>query len=62
LERQLDAALLSGLGRVDIIHGYGTGALRAAVKEYLSAHPRVKAFRAGGSGEGGGGVTVAELD
>lgn len=62
LERHLDAALLSGLGRVDIIHGYGTGALRAAVKEYVSAHPRVKAFRAGGRGEGGGGVTVVELE
>ncbi|MEW6446724.1 MAG: endonuclease MutS2 [Bacillota bacterium] len=62
LEQRLDAALLSGLGRVDIIHGYGTGALRTAVKEYLSGHPRVKSYRAGGPGEGGGGVTVAELE
>lgn len=62
LEQHLDAALLSGLGRVDIIHGYGTGALRAAVKEYLTGHPRVKTFRAGGPGEGGGGVTVVELE
>lgn len=61
LERHLDAALLSGLGRVDIIHGYGTGALRAAVREYLSHHPRVRSFRPGGPGEGGPGVTVAEL-
>lgn len=61
LEQHLDAALLSGLGRVDIIHGFGTGALRAAVKEYLSGHPRIKSFRAGGPGEGGGGVTVVEL-
>jgi len=62
LERHLDAAFLAGLGRVDVIHGYGTGALRAAVQEYLSGCPRVKSFRAGGPGEGGAGVTVVELE
>lgn len=61
LERYLDDALLAGLGRVDIIHGYGTGALRTAVKEYLQGHPRVKSFRPGGHGEGGAGVTVVEF-
>uniref|UniRef100_A0A7C1FFR6 Smr domain-containing protein n=1 Tax=Ammonifex degensii TaxID=42838 RepID=A0A7C1FFR6_9THEO len=61
LERYLDAALLAGLGRVDIIHGYGTGALRAAVREFLLQHPRVRSFRLGGPGEGGPGVTIAEL-
>ncbi|MEW6181904.1 MAG: endonuclease MutS2 [Bacillota bacterium] len=61
LEGYLDDALLAGLGRVDIIHGFGTGALRAAVKEYLQGHPRVESFRPGGHGEGGGGVTVVEF-
>ncbi len=61
LERHLDAALLAGLHRVDVIHGFGTGALGSAVKEYLRSYPRVKSFRAGGQGEGGAGVTVVEL-
>lgn len=61
LERHLDTALLAGLHRVDVIHGYGTGALGSAVKEYLRGYPRVKSFRAGGQGEGGAGVTVVEL-
>jgi DNA mismatch repair protein MutS2 len=52
VERHLDAALLAGLNRVDIIHGYGTGALREAVREYLAGCPRVKSFRSGGPGKG----------
>jgi DNA mismatch repair protein MutS2 len=62
VERYLDAALLAGLNRVDIIHGYGTGALREAVREYLAGCPRVKSFRSGGPGEGGAGVTVVEFE
>lgn len=62
LERHLDAALLAGLGRVTVVHGYGTGALRSAVREYLANHSRVRSFRPGGPGEGGPGVTIAELE
>ncbi|ACX51693.1 MutS2 family protein [Ammonifex degensii KC4] len=61
LSRYLDAALLAGLERVTIIHGHGTGALRAAVRDYLSSHPQVKSFRLGTPEEGGAGVTVVEL-
>lgn len=61
LEKYLDDALLSGIPRVNIIHGKGTGALRKAVREYLAGHPRVASFRLGGLGEGGDGATVAEL-
>jgi chromosome partitioning protein len=42
-------------------HKYNLGALREAVGERLRADRRVKSFRPGGIGEGGTGVTVAEL-
>jgi DNA mismatch repair protein MutS2 len=59
--RALDAAVLAALPSLRIIHGKGTGALREAVTELLRADRRVASFRAGGLGEGGTGVTVAEL-
>ena len=57
----LDDALLSGVQRVDIIHGKGTGALRKRVTEFLKGYPQVKSFRLGEWNEGGSGVTVVEL-
>jgi DNA mismatch repair protein MutS2 len=53
--------VLSSLGEVYIIHGKGTGTLRAGVKEHLRRHPHVKTFRAGKYGEGEDGVTVVTL-
>jgi len=44
-----------------IIHGKGTGALRARVAEMLRKDTRVKTFRLGAWNEGGAGVTVAEF-
>ncbi|MBE3549802.1 MAG: Smr/MutS family protein [Brockia lithotrophica] len=61
LEHYLDRALLAGYSRVRVIHGLGTGALRRAVRERLRELPYVRAFRAGGEGEGGEGATVVEL-
>ncbi len=61
LERGLDGAILGDFKEVRIIHGKGTGALRQRVQELLGLEPRVKAFRMGGPGEGGAGVTVAVL-
>jgi DNA mismatch repair protein MutS2 len=61
VDKFLDDAVLAGLHRVDIIHGKGTGALRKKVTDYLSTHPRVKAFRLGEWNEGGTGATVVEL-
>ncbi len=57
----LDAAIRADLASLRIIHGKGTGALREVVGELLREDRRVKAYRAGGRGEGGTGVTVAEL-
>jgi DNA mismatch repair protein MutS2 len=61
LGRGLDAALLSELAEVRIIHGKGTGAVRGRVEELLRGDRRVKAFRLGVHGEGGAGVTVARI-
>lgn len=61
VEKYIDDALLSNYHQVSIIHGKGTGALRTGVQQYLKKHPRVKSYRFGEAGEGGSGVTVAEL-
>ena len=60
-EAFLDAAVVANLQEVRIVHGYGTGKLRAAVHEMLRRNPRVEAFRLGKYGEGEGGVTVVTL-
>jgi DNA mismatch repair protein MutS2 len=57
----LDAAVRADLKALRIIHGKGTGALRARVAEMLRKDTRVKTFRLGGWNEGGAGVTVAEF-
>src|SRR5690606_14766262 len=61
LNPALDAAVQAALPSLRIIHGKGTGALREVVNEIVRADRRIKSFRAGGVGEGGAGVTVAEL-
>ena len=61
VDKFLDDAMLSGLGEVSIIHGKGTGVLRAGVQEALRRNPRVKSFRLGVYGEGETGVTVVTL-
>ena len=57
----LDAAVRADLKALRIIHGKGTGALRARVTEMLRKDTRVKSFRLGAWNEGGTGVTVAEF-
>lgn len=61
LENYLDAAFVSGLPFVRIIHGKGTGKLRSVVRQALGGHPHVKSFEPGGDKEGGEGVTVAKI-
>ncbi len=61
LDRYLNDATVAGMARVRIIHGKGTGTLKTAVLECLSAHPLVSRHYPTAPGEGGGGVTVAEL-
>ena len=57
----LDNAALQSLGEVYIIHGKGTGVLRAGIQDHLRRHPLVKSFRLGKYGEGEDGVTVVTL-
>jgi DNA mismatch repair protein MutS2 len=57
----LDRAVRSRLDRVKLIHGFGTGALKCALEEYLGSSPYCLSFRAGDQNEGGGGVTFVEL-
>lgn len=44
-----------------LVHGHGTGALKEAIRRELKSSPYVRFFRAGASGEGGDGVTIAWL-
>lgn len=61
VDKYLDDAQGAGLLSVTLIHGKGTGALRAALWRYLKSDRRVANYRAGAYGEGDFGVTVVEL-
>ncbi len=61
LQRYMDEAMRANLPSVRIIHGKGTGVLRAAVQQELKKDKHVKSFRLGVYGEGEDGVTIAEF-
>jgi len=61
LDKYLNDAFMAGLYQVRVIHGKGTGTLREVVRRELSKHPLVQSYRPAGYGEGGAGVTIAEL-
>jgi DNA mismatch repair protein MutS2 len=62
VEKFISDALVTGLHRVDIIHGKGTGALRKRITAFLKSNSAIKSFRLGEWNEGGAGVTVVELN
>ncbi|WP_338043930.1 endonuclease MutS2 [Paenibacillus lutrae] len=62
LDQFLDESFLNNFGQVFVIHGKGTGVLRAGIQDYLRKHKHVKSFRIGAYNEGGNGVTVVELN
>ncbi|HET7696412.1 MAG TPA: endonuclease MutS2 [Vicinamibacterales bacterium] len=61
VDRFLEDAATTDLRSLRIVHGYGTGALRRAIAEFLRAHPLVSSFGPAPDNQGGGGVTVVEL-
>lgn len=61
LDKYLDDAYISKLSQVRIVHGKGTGALRAGITAYLKGIPYIKNFRLGEAGEGDAGVTIVEF-
>lgn len=62
LEFYLDKASLANLANVTIIHGHGTGALKSAVRDFLSTSPYVAKFRPGEDTEGGDGVSIVDIN
>ncbi len=61
LDEKLDKASLRGLNQITVIHGYGTGALKNAVNEYLKNSPYVAKYRYGDETEGKDGVVIIDL-
>lgn len=58
----LDKASMVNLSSVEIVHGHGTGQLRAAIRDYLSDSPYVAKYRQGEDSEGGNGVTFVDIN
>lgn len=61
VDKYLDDAVLAGIATVRIIHGKGTGALRAALWKYFKTDKRIKSYKHAEYGEGDAGVTVIEF-
>ncbi len=61
VDKYIDDAYLAGAGQVTIIHGKGTGTLRAGIMQQLRSHPHVKSVRGGAYNEGGAGATIVEV-
>lgn len=61
VDKYIDDCYMAGLEQARIVHGKGTGKLRAGIQSYLKKHPHVKTFRPGTFGEGEMGVTVISL-
>lgn len=58
LDKYLDDAYIAHLPQVRIVHGKGTGALRAGIHKHLKRLKYIKEFHLGGFGEGDAGVTI----
>lgn len=61
VDKFLDDAFLADAPSIRVVHGFGQGRLRSAVRDLLKAHPHVTGFRDGAPNEGGAGATVVEL-
>ena len=61
VDKAIDNAVLSGVTKLTVIHGKGTGVLRREINNHLRTHKAVKSKRLGTFGEGEDGVTIVEL-
>ena len=61
LEKYFDDVTLNNIKQFSIIHGYGTGAIRNFVQEFLKKQKNIDKYRYGVEGEGGMGVTVVYM-
>ncbi len=61
VDSYLDSAISEGYNTVTLVHGKGTGALKAALWKYIKGDKRIRSYRLGRYGEGDTGVTVVEL-
>ena len=61
LDKAIDQALLSNISTLTIIHGFGTGAIKSTVDNYIRKSSLIKSSRSGGEGEGLAGVTIINL-
>ena len=61
VEAFIDSAVIANLEEVRIVHGVGTGKLRAGIHEYLRTHRNVAEYRLGKYGEGETGVTIVKI-
>lgn len=58
----VDDAILVGMDRVRILHGTGTGALRAMIRQYLQTVPGIRHFADEHVQLGGSGITVIDFN
>jgi DNA mismatch repair protein MutS2 len=61
VEAFIDNAVVANLEEVRIVHGVGTGKLRAGIHDFLRKHRNVAEFRLGRYGEGETGVTIVKI-
>ena len=61
IDKAIDNLLLSNLRSLRIIHGFGTGAVKNAVYEYIKNSSLIESSRYGGENEGMQGVTIITL-
>jgi DNA mismatch repair protein MutS2 len=61
VDRAIDQSLSSGAEMLRVVHGHGTGRLRAGLREYFRSHFAVASFREAGPNEGGNGATIVVL-
>ena len=61
VDKAIDDALIAGIGQLRLIHGKGTGALRAGLTAYLSTNRFVKKLETAALEAGGSGATAIDL-